>query len=60
MRVIADLHGGDLENEKAIFEFEEIKEKVTQDVRGFSFCFFLVLSSSPLASAKPDSRGHTE
>jgi hypothetical protein len=38
MRVIADLHGGDLDNEKAILEFEEIKEKVTQDVRNVLPC----------------------
>jgi len=31
MRVIADLHGGDPNNAKAIAEFEEIKEKVQEE-----------------------------
>ncbi|EKM79711.1 hypothetical protein AGABI1DRAFT_121016 [Agaricus bisporus var. burnettii JB137-S8] len=31
LRVIADLHGGDLDNEKAVLEFEEIREKVHQE-----------------------------
>ncbi|KAJ6509426.1 general substrate transporter [Mycena vitilis] len=31
MRVIADLHGGDLDNLEAIAEFEEIKEKVQEE-----------------------------
>lgn len=32
MRVIADLHGGDPNNAVAIAEFEEIKEKVQEEV----------------------------
>ena len=32
MRVIVDLHGGDPDNEVAIAEFEEIKEKVQEEV----------------------------
>lgn len=32
MRVIADLHGGDPGNSVAIAEFEEIKEKVQEEV----------------------------
>lgn len=35
LRVIADLHGGDLDNEKAVLEFEEIREKVLQEVSLF-------------------------
>ena len=33
MRVIADLHGGDPENELAKAEFREIKDKVMSEVR---------------------------
>jgi hypothetical protein len=33
MRVIADLHGGDPNHPKAMAEFEEIKDKVTEEVR---------------------------
>lgn len=33
MRVIADLHGGDYDNPVAIAEYEEIKDKVREDVR---------------------------
>jgi hypothetical protein len=36
MRVLADLHDGDIENEKAREEFREIKEKVQAEVRSFS------------------------
>ena len=32
MRVIADLHGGDLENEIVKAEFREIKDKVISEV----------------------------
>lgn len=32
MRVIADLHGGDLNDLKAQAEFQEIKDKVVQEV----------------------------
>lgn len=32
MRVIADLHGGDYNNPIAIAEYEEIKNKVREDV----------------------------
>jgi hypothetical protein len=32
MRVLADLHGGDLDNEVAIAEFDEIKDKVQEEV----------------------------
>lgn len=32
MQVIADLHGGDLENEEAKAEFQEIKDKVVSEV----------------------------
>lgn len=32
MRVIADLHGGDLENASAKAEFQEIKDRVDFDV----------------------------
>lgn len=32
MRVIADLHGGNLEDLKAIAEFQEIKDIVMEDV----------------------------
>ena len=32
MRVIADLHGGDLDNPVATAEFREIKDKVEQEV----------------------------
>ncbi|KAF7776562.1 hypothetical protein Agabi119p4_4955 [Agaricus bisporus var. burnettii] len=35
LRVIADLHGGDLDNEKAVLEFEEIREKVLQELSLF-------------------------
>ncbi|KAG5647625.1 hypothetical protein DXG03_008978 [Asterophora parasitica] len=31
MRVLADLHGGDLDHPKAVAEFEEIKEKVREE-----------------------------
>jgi hypothetical protein len=31
--VIVDLHGGDLDNEEAIQEFDEIKEAVMREVR---------------------------
>ena len=33
MRVIADLHGGDPQNEEAQLEFQEIKERVMAEVR---------------------------
>lgn len=33
MRVIADLHGGDPQNEEAQFEFQEIKDRVMAEVR---------------------------
>lgn len=33
MRVIADLHGGDLANPVAVAEFQEIKERVVFEVR---------------------------
>lgn len=32
MRVIADLHGGDPNNPVALAEFQEIKDKVLEDV----------------------------
>jgi hypothetical protein len=32
MRVIADLHGGDLDNPVAVAEFQEIKDKVHEEV----------------------------
>lgn len=32
MRVIADLHGGDPQNEEAQLEFQEIKERVMTEV----------------------------
>jgi hypothetical protein len=32
MRVIADLHGGSLEDPIAVAEFQEIKDKVLEDV----------------------------
>lgn len=32
MRVIADLHGGNLQNHVAIAEFQEIKGKVMEEV----------------------------
>lgn len=32
MRVIADLHGGDEEDPAALAEFQEIKEKVIEEV----------------------------
>jgi len=32
LRVIADLHGGDLDDPTAIAEYDEIKEKVREDV----------------------------
>jgi hypothetical protein len=32
LRVIADLHGGDPDNPVALAEFQEIKEKVKEDV----------------------------
>ena len=35
MRVLADLHGGDLENRVAKAEFREIKDTVLADVGGF-------------------------
>ncbi len=37
MRVIADLHGGDPEDPKAVAEFREIKDKVLEDVCCHSF-----------------------
>ena len=33
MRVLADLHGGDLNDPIAVAEFKEIKEKVQEEVR---------------------------
>jgi hypothetical protein len=35
MRVIADLHGGDPDNLVALAEFQEIKEKVQEEVSVF-------------------------
>jgi len=32
MRVLVDLHGGDMTNEQARLEFQEIKEKVLEEV----------------------------
>jgi len=32
MQVIVDLHGGDFDNPVALAEFEEIKEKVDEEV----------------------------
>jgi len=32
MQVIADLHGGDLNNPVAVAEFQEIKDKVREEV----------------------------
>jgi hypothetical protein len=32
MRIIADLHGGNLNNEAAVAEFQEIKDKVLEEV----------------------------
>ena len=40
MRVLADLHGGDLEDREAKIEFREIKEKVMADVSPFNSCSF--------------------
>lgn len=37
MRVIADLHGGDLDDIVARAEFQEIKERVIFEVRGFTY-----------------------
>jgi len=38
MRVIADLHGGDENDPVAVAEYEEIKDKVLEDVsHGFGF-----------------------
>ena len=42
MRVIADLHGGDDSDPIAVAEYQEIKDKVREDVRGF----WLLLSST--------------
>lgn len=39
MRVIADLHGGDPNNEEAQAEFQEIKDRVMSEVR----CCFTIL-----------------
>lgn len=36
MRVIADLHGGDLHDPIAVAEFQEIKRKVQEEVCHFS------------------------
>jgi hypothetical protein len=36
-RVIADLHGGDLDNPVAVSEYEEIREKVREDVSHFHY-----------------------
>lgn len=33
MRVIADLHGGDLNDPIAVAEFQEIRDKVHEEVR---------------------------
>lgn len=33
MRVLADLHGGNLEDREAKLEFREIKDKVVADVK---------------------------
>lgn len=33
MRIIVDLHGGNPENLSALAEFQEIKEKVLEEVR---------------------------
>ena len=38
MRVIADLHGGDLENDLALAEFQEIKDRVLEDVSVILIC----------------------
>jgi hypothetical protein len=36
MQVLADLHGGgDIKDERAVFEFNEIKEGVVLDVRNY-------------------------
>lgn len=35
MQVIVDLHGGDANNPVALAEFEEIKEKVDDEVSGW-------------------------
>ena len=36
MRVLADLHGGNLEDREAKLEFREIKDKVMADVSSIS------------------------
>ena len=49
MRVLADLHGGDLENRVAKAEFREIKDTVLADVGGFlQDCIFDRDIKSPL------------
>jgi len=40
LRVIADLHGGDLHDPIAMAEYEEIKEKVREDVSGSCYLLF--------------------
>ena len=51
MQVIADLHGGDLDDPIAVAEFQEIKGKVREDVSMTTFS----LTFSVLNSAKRES-----
>ena len=46
MQVIADLHGGGLEDPIAVAEFQEIKDKVHEDVRMTTFSLKLSILSS--------------
>ncbi len=65
MQVIVDLHGGDSDNPVALAEFEEIKEKVNEEVseNGSFFLaskvliFISLLPNSPSDSAPPAKDG---
>lgn len=52
LRVIADFHGGDPENLKAQAEFQEIKDKVLQEVH-FPFIVYIYFSHSDFLRSTP-------
>lgn len=57
MRVIADLHGGDLEDTSAKTEFQEIKDRVNFDVSSYLF-FGLHGTLKPLQRASGEARSY--
>ena len=60
MQVIADLHGGDLEDASAKAEFREIKDRVNFDVSVFFLALWMLLDAEtfPVQRASGEARSY--